>query len=143
MAPYFKGQIYKLWSKVRNTCYQSEAQAQNDLGLFYYNHTTGMQAGGSEYEKPFFAGHVRRFAPNVRGFHLKHRTYCPTHFLGINRHLALCFSYVCGGRLHCSIFPQKTARWQHSRYQDVRMLDGLFRFCFTRLSRFCLQLNSS
>ena len=34
----------------------------------------------SEYEKPFFAGHVRRFTPNVRRFHIKGRTNCPTQY---------------------------------------------------------------
>ena len=35
----------------------------------------------SEYEKNFFAGHVRRFTPYVRRFYLKRRTYCPPHVL--------------------------------------------------------------
>ena len=34
----------------------------------------------SEYEKPYFAGHVQCFTTNVQCFHLKHRTNYPTQY---------------------------------------------------------------
>ena len=55
-------------------------------------------SNSSEYEKPYFAGHVRRFPLNVRRFHSKRRTYCPTPFF-----------LLIGNRLDvlemCIIFP--------------------------------------